>query len=255
MTNLSLVGGTLCYGKTVVCENLNFSVKPKCFTAILGPNGCGKSTLLRSLTRSLRPRAGSVTLDGRNIYQIRPKTFAKQVAFLPQNPLVPTGITVRDLVARGRHPYHTIFHPWSHEDTSIVEQALEKTSVTEIATSDVAELSGGQRQRAWVAMVIAQNTQFVLLDEPTTFLDVAYQIDVLELIKSLVKDGITVVAVLHDLTQAARYADHVVVMDSGSILTQGPPKEVLTPSCLAEVFGINAYFIGEHLTINGRSRR
>lgn len=255
MTPLSLVEGTLRYGRKVVCENLSYSVKPKSFTAILGPNGCGKSTLLRTLTRTLRPQTGSATLYGQNIYHIRPKAFAKQVAFLPQNPLVPAGITVRDLVSRGRHPYHTVFRPWSQKDTSIVERAMEITDVADIAQADVSELSGGQRQRVWIAMIIAQTTQFVLLDEPTTYLDVAYQIDVLELITSLVNDGITAVAVLHDITQAARYADHVVIMDGGRIITQGPPRQALTPPLLAQVFGIDASFSGEHLIVHGRSHR
>src|SRR5699024_10150877 len=198
-------------------------------TAIVGPNGCGKSTVLRGLARLLRPTAGQVLLDGTDIHRLPTKTVAKRVGLLPQSPIVPEGITVAELVARGRHPHHGLLHQWSREDDEVVADSLERTHTTKLAGRPADQLSGGQRQRVWLAMALAQRTGLLLLDEPTSFLDIAHQVEVLDLVRDLsVQDGTTVVMVLHDLPLAARYADHLIAMREGAILAQGRPREVVT---------------------------
>lgn len=235
--------------KQTIIRKLDFEVRPGLFTAIVGPNGCGKSTLLRTLIKLLTPAEGRVELDGRDLRSRSPREVAKRVALLPQSAIAPSGISVRELVARGRYPHQGLLRQWSREDERAVDGALAATGITEFADRLVEDLSGGQRQRAWAAMVLAQQTDVVLLDEPTTFLDIAHQYALLELVRELVADqGRTIVAVLHDLQQAARYADHLVVMKDGAVVVEGPPRDVLTPALVAEVFGIAARLITDEVT-------
>jgi iron-siderophore transport system ATP-binding protein len=248
-TRLRARGLRLAYGDHVVVDGLDLDVPDGAVTAVVGPNGCGKSTLLRALGRLLRPRAGEVLLDGRPIGTAGTREVARILAVLPQSPVAPAGLTVADLVMRGRHPHQNWFRQWSAGDQRVVTEALDWTGMRELADRPVDELSGGQRQRAWISMALAQGTEFLLLDEPTTFLDLAHQIDVLELVSRLhAERGRTIVMVLHDLNLAARYADHVVAMRGGRIVAQGRPAEVLTVDLLAEVFGLAAMVIADPAT-------
>nr|WP_223291110.1 ABC transporter ATP-binding protein [Streptomyces avicenniae] len=226
------------YGGEPVVRDLDLDVPPGGLTMIIGPNGCGKSTLVKALARAVRPVAGEVLLHGRDLASYRGKEAARHVALLPQSPIAPEGISVRGLVRRGRYPHHSLLRQWSPDDDAAVGEALERTGLTGLAEATVTELSGGQRQRAWIAMVLAQRTELLLLDEPTTFLDIAHQYELLELCAELHREGRTVVAVLHDLNQAARFASHLVVMDAGRIVAQGAPGEVLTAELVADVFGL-----------------
>ncbi|MFT4307077.1 MAG: iron chelate uptake ABC transporter family permease subunit [Microbacterium sp.] len=207
-------------------------------TAAAGPNACGKSTLLRGLSRLLRPRTGQVLLDGSDIHGYRAKEVARRLGLLPQSSLAPDGITVTDLVARGRYPYQSVLRRWSTDDERAVAAAIAATGIEHLGAQPVDELSGGQRQRAWVAMALAQETDILLLDEPTTFLDIAHQIELLELLTDLRHAGRTLVAVLHDLNQAARYASHLIAMSEGRIVAQGTPADVLTVELVEAVFGL-----------------
>ena len=232
---------TLGYGDRVVTTDLSARIPDGELTVIIGPNACGKSTLLRSLSRLLSPAKGSVMLDGRGVSSYHGKEFARMLALLPQSSDAPAGITVGDLVARGRFPHQSFLRQWSPADETAVERALRATGVESLALRGVDELSGGQRQRAWLAMVLAQDTELLLLDEPTTFLDIAHQIEVLDLCEMLHREGErTIVAVLHDLNQAARYATHIIAMREGRIVAEGPPAEVVTERLVAEVFGVRA---------------
>ncbi|NNH68972.1 ABC transporter ATP-binding protein [Nocardia uniformis] len=235
--------------RQTVIPGLDFQVRQGLFTAIVGPNGCGKSTLLRTLIRLLTPVAGRVELDGRDMRGRSARDVARRVALLPQSASAPSGISVRDLVARGRYPHQGLLRQWSRDDERAVDGALTATGLIELADRLVEDLSGGQRQRAWVAMVLAQQTTIALLDEPTTFLDIAHQYALLELVRELVAtQGRTIVAVLHDLQQAARYADHLVVMKDGNIIVEGPPRAVLTPDLVTDVFGITCRLITDERT-------
>ncbi|MBC7725332.1 MAG: ABC transporter ATP-binding protein [Burkholderiaceae bacterium] len=235
---LAATGLRLAWGDRVVVDDLTIAVPDGGFTVIVGPNACGKSTLLRALARTISPVAGEVTLDGRPIRSYRGKEVARRLAMLPQSPIAPDSITVRSLVGRGRYPHQGLFNQWSRADEAAVAGALDATSVDLLADRPVAELSGGQRQRAWIAMVLAQQTELLLLDEPTTFLDIAHQYDVLDLCARLHREGRTLVVVLHDLNQAARYATHLVVMLDGTIVAEGAPAEVLTAALVESVFGL-----------------
>ena len=239
MSRLRAEGLTLGYDATVVARDLDVAVPDGGFTVIIGPNACGKSTLLRALARLLRPAAGTVLLDGRAIGSYPSKEVARRIGLLPQSSLAPDGITVADLVARGRTPHQRLLRQWTASDEQAVVSAMAATRVTELSARRVDELSGGQRQRVWVAMALAQSTPLLLLDEPTTFLDVAHQIELLELCHDLhTRDGHTLVAVLHDLNHAARYATHLVVMAAGEVVAQGPPTEILTAELVERVFGL-----------------
>ncbi|WP_234004041.1 MULTISPECIES: ABC transporter ATP-binding protein [unclassified Nocardiopsis] len=235
---LAAEGLTLGYGADPVVRDLDLTIAQGEFTVIVGPNGCGKSTLLKALGRVNRPSSGRVLLHGRDVRAQRPKAVARQLALLPQSPLAPEGITVRALAARGRFPHHTLLRQWSPEDETAVSRALELAGLTDLAQVQVGSLSGGQRQRAWVAMVLAQDSGTLLLDEPTTYLDIAHQYDLLELFADLHRNGRTVVAVLHDLAQAARFATRVVMMDGGAVVADGTPEEVVTAERVASVFGL-----------------
>jgi iron complex transport system ATP-binding protein len=235
---------TLGYDGTPIIHDLYLGIPSEKITTLVGPNGCGKSTLLRGLARLLKPRRGSVYLDGREISKLSRKAVAKQLGILPQSAIAPEGLTVRDLVAQGRYPYQNWFQQWSQEDEKMVSWALDLSGMTEFAERPLDNLSGGQRQRAWVAMALAQNTEILLLDEPTTFLDLAHQIDILDLLLELNEtQGRTIVMVLHDLNQAARYADYLVVMQEGQIYDQGTPEQVMTEAMVANVFGVEARIV------------
>ncbi|WP_036556142.1 ABC transporter ATP-binding protein [Nocardioides insulae] len=229
---------TVGYGTHVVLSDLSLTLPRGRFTAVIGPNGCGKSTLVRTFARTLLPRSGEVLLDGVPLGRWKPKRIAQRVALLPQSPVVPDGVTVRSLVARGRHPYHSALRQWVPGDQEAIDVSMAATGVTDLAHESLTELSGGQRQRAWIAMVLAQDTDYVLLDEPTSFLDLAHQIDVLHLCQDIRDRGRTVVAVLHDLNQAARYADHVVVMREGQVAASGMPSDVITADLVRDVFSL-----------------
>ncbi|PXY20814.1 ABC transporter ATP-binding protein [Prauserella muralis] len=229
------------YGERVVVTGLDLDVVDGSITVVIGPNGCGKSTLLRALGRLLRPRSGAVLLDGKRIDRQPTREVAKVVGLLPQSPSAPEGLTVADLVARGRHPHQSWYRQWSGGDDEAVARALAVTGMEVHAERLVDELSGGQRQRAWISMTLAQDTSLLLLDEPITYLDLAHQVDVLDLVRRLhTERGTTVVMVLHDLNLAARYADTLVAMRDGRIVAQGAPGEVLSEQLLSEVFDLDA---------------
>ncbi|WP_159848851.1 ABC transporter ATP-binding protein [Nocardia sp. CY41] len=232
---------TLGYGDRVVVDGLSLNITPGVVTTVIGPNGCGKSTLLRSLGRLLRPRDGRVLLDGKAISTMKTKDVARIVGMLPQSPVAPEGLTVADLVARGRHPHQSWFRQWSGTDETEVTTALEQTGIADLADRPLDELSGGQRQRAWISMALAQGTDILLLDEPTTYLDLAHSIEVLDLVDRLHADlGRTVVMVLHDLNLAIRYSDQLVVMHAGRVVAAGAPGEVVSVELLREVFDLDA---------------
>lgn len=237
------------YGDRPVVEDLTVQVPEGRVTVIVGANACGKSTLLRALARLLRPSGGTVLLDGRDLHRLPTREVARRLGILPQNPVAPEGITVVDLVARGRYPHQGWFRRWTEADEAALVRAMEATSTLELAGRAVDELSGGQRQRVWIAMALAQETEVLLLDEPTTYLDLAHQIDVLDLLTALNRQqGRTIVAVLHDLNQAFRYADHVVAMRAGSLVAAGPPAELATPALIEEVFGLRSRIIDDPVT-------
>ncbi|MEU8608483.1 ABC transporter ATP-binding protein [Actinoplanes sp. NPDC048791] len=237
---------TIGYDRRTISEHLDLEVPQSRFTAIIGPNACGKSTLLRALSRLLKPSAGEVLLDGRDIHSRPAKEVARRLGLLPQSSIAPDGITVAELVARGRFPHQKLIRQWSAGDEAAVVAAMVATGVTDLSGELVDTLSGGQRQRVWVAMVLAQQTPIVLLDEPTTFLDIAHQIELLELCVRLNREqGTTMVAVLHDLNQAARYADHLVVMKAGVIVAQGDPREVMTAELVEDVFALGCRIIDD----------
>ncbi|NUR31958.1 MAG: ABC transporter ATP-binding protein [Catenulispora sp.] len=236
---LAARGLDLRYADRLVVRGLDLEIPADAVTAIVGPNACGKSTLLRGLARLLAPAAGTVTLDGADIHRIAARTLAKSLGLLPQQPVTPEAITVEALVRLGRHPHQRLFSTWSGADQDAVERAMTRTGVDALRDRPVDQLSGGQRQRAWIALALAQDTDLLLLDEPTTFLDLRHQLDVLDLVADLHADaGRTVVMVLHDLGQAARYADHLVVLHDGELAAAGPPDEVLTADLVERVFDV-----------------
>ncbi|MDT0344614.1 ABC transporter ATP-binding protein [Streptomyces litchfieldiae] len=234
----------LAYGDRLVAEDLDLAVPPGRITAIVGANACGKSTLLRALARLLSPKSGAVHLDGRALHTIPTRELAKRLGILPQAPVAPEGLTVIDLVSRGRSPHQTWWRQWSRGDEDAVHAALAATGMSDLAGRTVDELSGGQRQRAWIAMAVAQGTPVLLLDEPTTYLDLAHQIDVLDLVTDLNRqESRTVVMVLHDLNQACRYADHIVAMKAGRVVAEGAPAEVITEETVSEIFGLRCHIV------------
>jgi iron complex transport system ATP-binding protein len=229
----------LAYDERVVTDGLSVAIPDGSFTVIVGPNACGKSTLLRALSRMLRPKAGTVYLDGQAISSQPSKQVARTLGLLPQSPIAPDAITVSDLVARGRYPHQGLLRQWSPDDARAVAEALAATATTELADRAVDELSGGQRQRVWLAMALAQETPILLLDEPTTFLDIAHQIEVLDLCADLREErGHTMVAVLHDLTHACRYATHLIAMRDGRIVAEGAPSDIVDAALVEAVFGL-----------------
>ncbi|MCQ4040763.1 ABC transporter ATP-binding protein [Streptantibioticus rubrisoli] len=238
-TRLSGSALTLAYEQRTIAEHLDVTVPDHSFTVIVGPNACGKSTLLRALSRTLKPSDGTVLLDGQDIHTVPARKVARTLGLLPQSSIAPDGITVADLVARGRYPHQGLLRQWSTEDERIVAESMAATGVSELADRYVDELSGGQRQRVWIAMALAQQTPLLLLDEPTTYLDIAHQIDVLDLCAELhAEQRRTLVAVLHDLNQAARYATHLIAMRAGRVMAAGAPGDIVTAQLVEEVFGV-----------------
>lgn len=238
---LSALSVTLSYDARSVAEDLTVQIPDGAITAIIGPNACGKSTLLRALSRLLAPRTGDVLLHGEDIRTLAPKELARRLGLLPQSSTAPFGITVADLVGRGRFPHQRMLQQWSTDDEAAVQRAMAATRVTDLAERTVEELSGGQRQRVWIAMLLAQDTPVMLLDEPTTYLDVAHQLEVLELVTRLNREeGRTMVLVLHDLNQAARFADHLIVLKDGALAASGRPSAVLTEQLMSTVFGLTS---------------
>lgn len=249
MTRLEIRDVSLAYGDTPVVSDVSVTIPDGDMTAIVGPNGCGKSTLLRGVARLMSPSQGSVVLDGRDIHRMHTREVARSIGLLPQSPIAPDGITVRELAARGRTPYQSVLRPRHPDDVHAVDQALAATGMTEFADRVVDRLSGGQRQRAWIAMALAQDTPILLLDEPTTYLDIHHQYDVLDLLYRLNKrDNRTIVMVVHDLNQAARYADHVVVMKKGRVAAEGTPAEVITGETVTSVFSVPTRIVPDPVT-------
>ncbi|MFE6687082.1 ABC transporter ATP-binding protein [Streptomyces sp. NPDC057743] len=248
-TRLTARDLTLSYEERTVVEGLDLDVPDGAVTVVVGPNACGKSTLLRALGRLLRPRSGAVLLDGTDLARIPTRKIAQSLGLLPQTPVAPEAITVADLVARGRQPHQRWWQQWSGQDERAVAEAMTRTDVAALADRPVDELSGGQRQRVWIAMALAQETDLLLLDEPTTYLDIAHQVEVLDLVRQLNHErGRTVVAVLHDLNQAARYADHLVAMKAGRVVAQGPPEKTVTADLVQEVFGLASVVVPDPVT-------
>ncbi|GAA5156865.1 MULTISPECIES: ABC transporter ATP-binding protein [Amycolatopsis] len=238
-TRLHGEGLTLAYDGRTVAEDLGVTIPDQSFTVIVGPNACGKTTLLRALARLLKPRKGMVYLDGEVITSMPAKQVARRLGLLPQSSIAPEGITVADLVARGRYPHQRLLRQWSKEDAAVVERSMSATGVSELADRLVDELSGGQRQRVWLAMALAQETELLLLDEPTTFLDISHQMDILDLCAQLhAEQGRTLVAVLHDLNHAARYGTHLIAMRGGRVIATGSPEEVVTAERVEEIFDL-----------------
>lgn len=243
-TFLQVQSLTLGYPGRMVLQDLTLDLPQGKVTAILGPNGCGKSTLLRACARLIVPLSGKITLGGQDVRQHDSRKLARKLAILPQAPLAPEGITVADLVARGRAPWRGLLAGWTPADAEAVRAALQAVGLTDLASRPVAELSGGQRQRAWIALVLAQETGVLLLDEPTTWLDLPHQIEMLRLLQRLNRDrGVTVVSVLHDLNLAARHSDHLVLLGPKGLVAQGAPDVVLTPDTLQAAFGLQARVI------------
>lgn len=235
---------SLSYPGRAVLEEIDLEIPEGKITAVVGPNACGKSTLLRALAGISRPSGGEVCLDGTSLRRIPPKQLAKRIAILPQSPAVPAGISVEALVRRGRHPHQSLLSPWSKADQQAVDDALARTSLESLRARPLDRLSGGQRQRAWIALALAQCTDHLLLDEPTTFLDLRHQLDLLDLVVDLnASDQRTVVLVLHDLAQAARYAHHLVVVAAGQIAAAGHPQDVLTAELVETVFGVSCQVV------------
>ncbi|RXZ81335.1 ABC transporter ATP-binding protein [Paenibacillaceae bacterium] len=241
MIRLTTTHLDIAYDSRMIVKDLNIAIPQGKITALVGSNGSGKSTILKTLSRIMSPSSGSVLLDGRSIHKQSTKEVAKQLAILPQNPTAPDGLTVSELVSYGRFPYQKGFGSMSKEDREIVSWALEATGMSVFADRPVDHLSGGQRQRAWIAMTLTQETNIMFLDEPTTFLDMAHQLEVLQLLQSLnQKEGRTIVMVVHDLNHASRYADHMIAIKTGTVAGEGSPQQVMTPEILREVFGIEA---------------
>ncbi|CAL9576162.1 ABC transporter ATP-binding protein [Streptomyces sp. enrichment culture] len=246
VNRLSAEDVTLAYDQRVIAERLSVEIPDHSFTVIVGPNACGKSTLLRALSRMLKPQQGRVLLDGQAIQSMPAKKVARTLGLLPQSSIAPDGITVGDLVGRGRYPHQGLLRQWSAEDERVVRESMDRTGVGDLADRHVDELSGGQRQRVWIAMALAQQTPLLLLDEPTTYLDIHHQIDVLDLCAELHEEhGRTLVAVLHDLNHAARYATHLIALRDGKVVAEGAPGDIVTAELVEEVFGLRCQIIDD----------
>ncbi len=237
------------YDNKTILHDISVTIPSNQISIIIGANGCGKSTLLKTMARLIKPTSGQVTLDGKSIHKIQPKQLAKVLGLLPQSPIVPEGITVADLVGRGRFPHHTFLKGWTKKDYEAVAEAMEIMNITEFADRHIDELSGGQRQRVWIAMALAQQTDILFLDEPTTYLDITYQVEILDMLTDLNKKyGTTIVMVLHDINLSARYADHIFALHKGKLVAEGTPEEVITSSLIKEIFGLNCMVIQDPIS-------
>lgn len=237
-------GVDIAYGQNRIIERLDLAIPERRFTALIGPNGSGKSTLLRSFAGLLKPSGGSILLDGRDLNDLSTRDVARKVGVLLQGPVAPEGLTVRDLVRQGRYPHRSLFSRWSTQDQDACDEAMVLTGTTDLSDRALDSLSGGQRQRAWIAMTLAQQGEAILLDEPTTYLDLEHQIELMNLITTLVaRHGKTVVAVLHDINQAARYAQHIVILHHGRITAAGTPDAVISSETIADVFKVKTLVI------------
>lgn len=247
MTSTKCTNAVLTVNKLVtgyiepIVKEVDLSIEQGKLTILIGSNGCGKSTLLKCMARVIKPFSGDVLLYGESLHKLPPKSVARQLALLPQGPITPEGLTVKQLVMQGRYPHHSLFKSWNKQDDAAVEQAMVMADVVEIQNKAMTDLSGGQRQRCWIAMVLAQQTDLILLDEPTTYLDLKVQVDLLNLLQTLAhKHGRTLVVVLHELNLASAYADHLVMMKQGEVYVQGSPRDVFNQENLLAVFGLDA---------------
>ncbi|SFE99601.1 ABC transporter ATP-binding protein [Alteribacillus iranensis] len=237
------------YENKTVVHGVDLIIPSHKISVIMGANACGKSTLLKTLTRLLKPLYGKATLDGTPIDQLQPKQLARILGLLPQSPIVPEGITVADLVGRGRFPHQSLLGGWTKEDTKAVAEAMDIMNVTELANRPIDELSGGQRQRVWIAMALAQQTDILFLDEPTTFLDITYQVEILDLLTDLNQQyGTTIVMVLHDINLSARYADYIFALKQGKLIAEGDPSDVITSGIVKEIFGLDCTVIKDPIS-------
>lgn len=238
--SISFQNLSLGYGNNIILKDVNLELPEGKITALLGPNGCGKSTLLKSIIKILKPKKGEVRFQNKNIEELDSKYIAKQIAFLPQVQPIPEGITVKDLVSYGRSPYTNFWGTIKKTDKAFMQKVMKEVGVLELQDNFISELSGGQRQRAWLAMVLAQDSPFILLDEPTTYMDINHQIELMSILRRLNKKGKTIIVVLHDINQAARYCDHLILLKDGKVISQGTTKEIMNKKLLQEVFDINA---------------
>ena len=237
------------YDNKTILQDINVTIPSNEISIIIGANGCGKSTLLKTMARLIKPISGQVTLDCKPIQKIPPKELARVIGLLPQSPIVPEGITAADLVGRGRFPHHTFLKGWTKKDYEAVAEAMEIMNITEFANCHIDELSGGQRQRVWIAMALAQQTDILLLDEPTTYLDITYQVEILDLLTDLKKKhGTTIVMVLHDINLSARYADHIFALHKGKLVAEGTPAEVITSSLIKDIFGLDCMVVQDPIS-------
>lgn len=241
MEAISVKNLSVSYENNIIIEDMDLCIPKGKISIIIGANGCGKSTLLKTISRINKPRKGDIFINNKNIKKVKKKDIAKEVAFLPQGPVCPSGLTVRELVAFGRFPHQKIIGGLNNHDKEVIDWAIEETGLSEFADREVDNLSGGQRQRAWIAMTLAQETEIIMLDEPTTYLDMSYQLEVLEVLQKLNKEkNITVVIVLHELNNACRFADNIIGLKKGKIICEGKPIEVITKDTLKEIYGIDA---------------
>lgn len=237
------------YHRKRVINGVDLEIPSHKISVMIGANGCGKSTLLKTMARLIKPLSGKVTIDGKPIGQIRSKQLARVIGLLPQSPIVPEGITVADLVGRGRFPHQSLLSGWSKKDYEAVAEAMDMMNIAEFANHHIDELSGGQRQRVWIAMALAQQTDILFLDEPTTFLDITYQIEILDLLTDLNrKHGTTIVMVLHDINLSARYAEHIIALRDGQLIAEGPPSDVVTSSLIQDIFGLDCIVIDDPIS-------
>ncbi|MEK5104533.1 ABC transporter ATP-binding protein [Cytobacillus sp. FSL M8-0252] len=239
------------YDQKTILHGLDVEIPSNKINVIIGANACGKSTLLKTMARLIKPQSGQVILDGKSIDQIPPKQLARVLGILPQSPIVPEGITVTDLVGRGRYPHQKMFSGWSKKDYEAVAEAMEIMNIAELADRNIDELSGGQRQRVWIAMALTQQTDILFLDEPTTFLDIAYQVEILDLLTDLNrKYGTTIVMVLHDINLSARYADYIFALEKGQLIAEGEPSQVITTELVKKVFGLDCTVINDPVSLS-----
>jgi len=237
------------YDDRIILDHISLEIPSNQISVIIGANACGKSTLLKTLARIIKPKSGEILLDGQPIHKIPSKQLARVVGLLPQSPIVPEGITVADLVGRGRYPHQSMFGTWSRKDYEAVAEAMEIMRITDLANRPIDELSGGQRQRVWIAMALAQQTDILFLDEPTTYLDITYQIEILDMLTDLNRRyGTTIVMVLHDINLSARYADYLFAVRQGKLVAEGKPSEVITSELIKDVFGLDCTIIQDPIS-------